>query len=108
MKIAVLDDYQAVAQNMVDWSQLPKDSEVRFFQDHISDEDELVARLKEFQVVMGMRERTAFPRSVLERLPELRLLVTTGARNAVFDEDAATELGITICGAVLTAGEPAG
>jgi phosphoglycerate dehydrogenase-like enzyme len=99
MKIAVLDDYQAVGQDMADWGgQLPKGCELLFFQDHVSDEDELVARLKEFQVVMGMRERTAFPRSVLERLPELRLLITTGARNAVFDEAAATELGITICG----------
>lgn len=98
MKIAVLDDYQGVARDMVDWSQLPKDSEVSFFQDHITNEADLVARLKDFQVVMGMRERTPFPRSVLERLPELRLLITTGARNAVFDEVAATELGITICG----------
>lgn len=99
MKIAVLDDYQAVGQDMADWGgQLPKGCELLFFQDHVSDEDELVARLKEFQVVMGMRERTAFPRSVLERLPELRLLITTGARNAVFDEAAATDLGITICG----------
>ena len=98
MKIAVLDDYQGIAKDMADWSRLPKDSEVSFFQDHVSNEDELVARLKEFQVVMGMRERTPFPRSVLERLPELQLLVTTGARNAVFDEAAATELGITICG----------
>ena len=98
MKIAVLDDYQGIAKDMADWSQLPKDNEVSFFQDHLPNEDELVARLKDFQVVMGMRERTAFPRSVLERLPELQLLVTTGARNAVFDEAAATELGITICG----------
>ena len=99
MKIAVLDDYQGVGQDMADWGgQLPKGCELLFFQDHVSNEDELVARLKDFQVVMGMRERTPFPRSVLERLPELRLLITTGARNAGFDEAAATELGITICG----------
>jgi len=99
VKIAVLDDYQSVGQDMADWGgHLPKGCELLFFQDHVDNEDELVARLKEFQVVMGMRERTAFPRSLLERLPELRLLITTGARNAVFDEVAATELGITICG----------
>lgn len=98
MKVAVLDDYQAVAQDLADWSQLPNDTEVSFFQDHLSDEDELVARLKDFHVVMGMRERTPFPRSVLSRLPELRLLVTTGARNAAFDVDAATELGIVVSG----------
>ena len=98
MKIAVLDDYQQVAESMADWSQLPRGAEVRFFQDHLTDEDQLVDRLKDYQVVMGMRERTSFRRSLLERLPELRLLITTGARNAVFDEDAATELGIVLCG----------
>ena len=56
----------------------------------------MVARLKEFQVVMGMRERTPFPRSLLTRLPELRLLITTGARNASFDVEAATEFGIVV------------
>ena len=98
MKVAVLDDYQAVAKGMADWTQLPGDTEVRFFQDHLTGEDELVDRLKEFDVVMGMRERTAFPRSVLSRLPQLRLLVTTGPRNASFDMETATELGIVVCG----------
>jgi len=98
MKIAVLDDYQNVAEDLAGWSQLPEGTEVRFFQDHLADEASLVSRLKEFQVVMGMRERTPFPRSVLSQLPELRLLVTTGARNAVFDVEAATELGIVVSG----------
>ena len=100
MKIAVLDDYQLVAESMADWSQLPPGADIRFFQDHLTDEDQLVNRLKDFQVIMGMRERTAFPRSLLERLPELRLLITTGARNAVFDEEAASELGIVLCGTI--------
>ena len=98
MKVAVLDDYQGVASDLADWTQLPKDTEVSFFQDHLTDEDELVARLREFQVVMGMRERTPFPPSLLTRLPELRLLITTGARNASFDMEAATELGIVVSG----------
>ena len=98
MKVAILDDYQGVAARLADWSQLPKDAEVQFFQDHLSHEDRLVERLKDFQVVMGMRERTPFPRTLLSRLPELRLLVTTGALNASFDVDAATELGIVVCG----------
>ena len=67
MKIAVLDDYQQVAESMADWSQLPRGAEVRFFQDHLTDEDQLVDRLKDYQVVMGMRERTSFRRSLLER-----------------------------------------
>ncbi len=98
MDVAILDDYQAVAQQMADWSQLPPDINVQFFHDHIADEDALVDRLKNFQVVMGMRERTPFPRSVLDRLPELRLLVTAGMGNAVFDIPAATELGIVVTG----------
>ena len=98
MKVAVLDDYQLVAESMADWSELPEGTEVRFFQEHLVQEDLLVERLKDFQVVMGMRERTPFPRSLLARLPQLRLLVTTGARNAVFDVEAATQLGIVVCG----------
>lgn len=98
MNIAILDDYQSVAADMADWSQLPPDSNLKFFHDHIADEDRLVERLKEYQVVMGMRERTPFPRSVLERLPELRLLITAGMGNAAFDLKAATELGIVVSG----------
>lgn len=98
MKVAVLDDYQGVAHRMADWSRLPQGTEVQFFQDHLSDEDQLAERLKEFQIVMGMRERTPFPRSLLSRLPELQLLVTTGARNASFDVAAATDLGVVVCG----------
>ena len=98
MDVAILDDYQAVAEQMADWSQLPSGINVRFFHDHIADEDKLVERLKNFQVVMGMRERTPFPRSVLEQLPELRLLVTAGMGNAAFDIPSATELGIVVSG----------
>jgi phosphoglycerate dehydrogenase-like enzyme len=98
MNIAILDDYQAVAAQMTDWSQLPSGSNLKFFHDHIVDEDRLVERLKDFQVVMGMRERTPFPRSVLKRLPELRLLITAGSSNASFDLKAATELGIVVSG----------
>jgi phosphoglycerate dehydrogenase-like enzyme len=98
VKIAILDDYQGVASQMADWSQLPPGSELEFFQDHLADEDMLAERLKGFQVVMGMRERTPFPRSLLERLPQLRLLITAGGRNASFDVSAATELGIVVSG----------
>ena len=98
MKVAVLDDYQSVAADMADWSSLPGGIDVTFFSDHLADEGALAQRLADFDIVMGMRERTAFPRSLLERLPALRCLITTGARNASFDVDAATELGITVCG----------
>ncbi|MDA0733159.1 MAG: D-2-hydroxyacid dehydrogenase family protein [Chloroflexi bacterium] len=98
MNISILDDYQGVAPQMAEWSELPADAELQIFLDHLADEDALVERLKDSHIVMGMRERTAFPRSVLERLPELRLLITAGRRNASFDVEAATELGIVVCG----------
>ena len=98
MKIAVLDDYQGVAESLADWSQLPGGAEVTFFNDHLTSEDDLAERLADFDVVMGMRERTPFRRSLLERLPRLRLLVTTGRRNASFDIEAASDLGIAVCG----------
>ncbi len=98
MKVAILDDYQSVAASMADWSRLPPGAQVQFFHDHLADPDALVRRLKDFQVVMGMRERTPFPKAVLARLPELRLLITSGGRNASFDTEAATDLGIAVCG----------
>ena len=98
MKIAILDDYQSVASGMGDWSQLPSGLDVQFFSDHLSENSALVQRLADFDVVMGMRERTPFPREVLERLPNLRLLITSGRGNASFDLAAATELGVTVCG----------
>lgn len=97
-RIAVLDDYQYVAATYADWSRLPEPVEVVEFADHVSDEDALVKRLAPFDVIIAMRERTPFPRSLLQRLPNLRLLVTTGERNASIDVAAAAESGITVCG----------
>lgn len=98
MRIALLDDYQDVALTSTDWSALGPDAEVVAFHDHLADPDALVERLRGFEVVMAMRERTAFPRAILQRLPELRLLVTAGMRNAAIDVAAASELGVTVCG----------
>jgi phosphoglycerate dehydrogenase-like enzyme len=98
LRIAVLDDYQNVAATYADWSLLPEPAEVVEFHDSVTDEGALVARLAPFDVVVAMRERTPFPRAVLERLAQLRLLVTTGARNASIDLEAAAEHGITVCG----------
>ena len=96
--VAVLDDYQGVALGMADWSVLPPDAQVQVFRDHLSEEDAVAQRLAEVEVVVAMRERTPFPRTLLERLPRLRLLTSTGMRNASIDMDAATQLGITVCG----------
>jgi phosphoglycerate dehydrogenase-like enzyme len=96
--VAVLDDYQGVAQAYADWSTVPGGADVHAFRDHIADPDDLVAALAPFPVVVAMRERTPFPRDVLERLPELKLLVTTGPVNAAIDVAAARERGVEVAG----------
>jgi phosphoglycerate dehydrogenase-like enzyme len=93
-----LDDYQSVALETADWSRLRPDAQVDVFQDHLADEADLAERLNDYEIVVGMRERTPFQRSLLERLPNLRLLITTGMGNASFDMNAAADLGITVCG----------
>lgn len=98
MKIALLDDYQGVALDCADWSSLQTKAEVVVFRDTITDRDALVERLKDFEVIGIMRERTPFPAALLERLPKLKLLVTTGHRNAAVDVAAAKARGITVCG----------
>jgi phosphoglycerate dehydrogenase-like enzyme len=102
-RVAVLDDYQGVALEMADWSVLPSDCQVQVFRDHLTDLDALAERLRAFEVVTCMRERTPFGRDLLARLPNLRLLVTTGMRNAAIDLAAARDLGVLVCG---TAGGP--
>src|SRR3982751_3625757 len=97
-RIAVLDDYQSAAADFCDWSQVAGPVEVVEFHDHVGDEDDVAARLQSFDVVIAMRERTDFRRSLLERLPDLKLLVTTGMRNKSIDVEAANERGITVCG----------
>lgn len=96
MRIAILDDYQNIALELADWASL--NAEVTVFTQRIADPDELVRRLEGFAVVVAMRERTAFPESVLARLSDLRLLVTTGQRNAAIDVAAADRHGIVVCG----------
>jgi len=93
-RVAILDDYQGVGESLGDWSGL----DVTTFRDHLAGEDAVAERLAPFDVVVAMRERTPFPRTLLERLPRLRLLVTTGMRNASIDVAAARELGIVVSG----------
>jgi len=96
MKIAVLDDYQNVALNMADWSGLHDRAAITVFHDHIDDPQQLVERLAPFDVVCVMRERTPLSRVVIESLPNLKLIASTGTGNASIDEDAAAERGIEI------------
>lgn len=96
MRIAVLDDWADSALAMADWDSLP--GEVTVFQDTLHDEDALAARLAPFDVICLMRERSRMPASVIARLPNLRLIVTTGMRNLALDLDAAKSQGIVVCG----------
>jgi phosphoglycerate dehydrogenase-like enzyme len=98
VNVAVLDDYQRVARAYADWDRLDGKAELTVFTDHLADPGRVVERLAPFEVVVAMRERTPFPASVLERLPNLRLLVTTGMHNASIDLAAAKRLGVTVSG----------
>jgi len=98
MKLALLDDYLGVALDMAAWQRLAPRLEVTSFREPIKDQDALVRTLLPFDAVMCMRERTALPRAVIERLPMLRLIVTTGMWNAAIDIEGAAERGILVCG----------
>jgi len=100
MRIVVLDDYQRVARAYGDFDSLPE-ADVEVVHEHIADRDALVAALQDAEVVVAMRERTAFPAEVFERLPKLRLLVTTGMANAAVDVAAAAAHGVTISGTMM-------
>ena len=96
VRIAILDDYQGVALSSADWSPLTGRARIEVFRDHLSDPDAVVARLAPFDVVCVMRERTPLTRAVIERLPNLRLIASTGAVNASIDLEAARERGIAV------------
>jgi phosphoglycerate dehydrogenase-like enzyme len=97
-RVAVLDDYQRVALEMADWKILEPEGEVQAFADNLVDVPRLAERLHTFDAVVLMRERTPFPRALLDRLPNLRLIVTAGMRNAAIDVAAATEKGVLVAG----------
>jgi phosphoglycerate dehydrogenase-like enzyme len=96
LKIAVLDDYQGVAFSMADWSALNDRADITVFNDHLADDAAVIKRLLPFTVVCVMRERTPLTRQRLEKLPNLKLIISTGRRNASIDAKAAEELGIAI------------
>jgi phosphoglycerate dehydrogenase-like enzyme len=98
VQIAVIDDWQDVARDVVDWSVLDSLGEVTFEHDYPADNATLAERLGRYQVICVMRERTRFDEDLLKRLPDLKLLVTGGMRNAALDMQAAAKLGIKVCG----------
>ena len=98
VRCAILDDYQGVALSSADWSALRDRVDVRVLREHVADESELASRIDDCDVVVVMRERTPFTASLFARLPNLKLLVTSGMRNAAIDLAAARGHGVTVCG----------
>ncbi|NMG39579.1 D-2-hydroxyacid dehydrogenase family protein [Chelativorans sp. ZYF759] len=98
LRCAILDDYQDHALSAADWGSLKDRVEITRFDRHLGDEDAVAAALSEFEIVVAMRERTPFPATLLQRLPKLRLLVTTGMANAAIDLKAARARGIDVAG----------
>ena len=97
-RCAILDDYQNVALSAADWSKVSGDLEIQVFNAHLGAADKVIAALQGFEIICAMRERTAFPRDVIEKLPQLKLLITTGMRNASIDVAAAKTRGVVVCG----------
>jgi phosphoglycerate dehydrogenase-like enzyme len=98
IKVAVLDDYQRVARKFGDWSSLEADADITIFHDHVADEAGVVERLRDFSVVCVNRERTPMTRAIVERLPNLKLIATSGHWNASIDMQATSDHGVLVCG----------
>jgi len=99
MRVSILDDYQGIAHEMADWSPLrDRGIEVAVERFPFADEADVVRSLADSEIVCAMRERTAFPKHIVDQLPKLKLLITTGMRNASFDMEALKAKGVTVCG----------
>ncbi len=105
-RCAILDDFQNVALSLADWSKLSDEVETTVFNSHLGGADKVIAALKGFDIVCMMRERTPFPRAVIEALPDLKLLITTGAKNNAFDVKAANERAVGDVGGEIAKREP--
>src|SRR5258707_9211301 len=99
MRLSILDDYQGVALDMADWSPVrARGIEIAVERFPFADAEDFVRSRADSEIVCAMRERTAFPKSIVDRLPKLKLLITTGMRNASFDMAALKDHGVTVCG----------
>src|SRR5258708_34171635 len=96
MKVAILDDYQNVALQLADWSAVRQHAEITVFNDHLADPAAVVARLRPFDAVCVMRERTPLTMEILQQLPNLKLIESTGPRNASINSQTAPDLGIGV------------
>ncbi len=100
-RIAILDDYQNAASGAADWDSLGPETEIKVFNQYIEGEDNVAKALQGFDDIVGMRERTPFPKSLIGALPDLKLLITSGMRNLSFDMEAAREQGVVVSGTAM-------
>src|SRR5262245_35189437 len=107
-RCAILDDYQDITLKVADWSKVSADLDIKVFKEHLGSQDNVIKALQGFDIVCAMRERTGFPRAVIEKLPDLKLLITTGLRNASIDVAAAKERGVVVCGTPSTGSPTSG
>ncbi|WP_375787692.1 D-2-hydroxyacid dehydrogenase family protein [Bradyrhizobium sp. Pha-3] len=98
LRCAILDDYFDIALSLADWPAIKDRVEVTVFDKPFASEAEAAAKLKDFEIICAMRERTPFPRSLFDVLPRLKLLITSGMRNAAIDMEAAKERNVVLCG----------
>ena len=98
LRCAILDDYLDLSQKLADWSKIKDRVDVTVFKEPLTTPDAVAAALKDFEIICAMRERTPFPRSMFERLPNLKLLITSGMRNNSIDLEAAKDKHVTVCG----------
>jgi phosphoglycerate dehydrogenase-like enzyme len=98
LRCAILDDYQNIALSSADWSPVKGDIDIKVFNAHLGGPDKVIAALQDFEIVVAMRERTGFPKQVIDALPNLGLLISTGMRNPSIDTEAAKARGVVVCG----------
>jgi D-3-phosphoglycerate dehydrogenase len=98
VRCAILDDYQTVALKLADWAKIKDRVDIKVFSEHLGGPDKVIAALQGFEIIVAMRERTGFPKRVIDALPALKLLITTGMRNASIDTEAAKARGVSVCG----------
>jgi phosphoglycerate dehydrogenase-like enzyme len=98
LRCAILDDYQNVALTSADWSKVTNDIDIKVFNEHLGGNENVIKTLQGFPIICAMRERTPFPKEVIDKLPDLKLLITSGMVNRGIDVEAAKARGITVCG----------
>lgn len=106
IRCAILDDYQQVALKIADWSTITEKVEIVSFYQHFNEENELVESIRDAEIVIVMRERTPFGATLFEKLPKLKLLITSGMRNASIDLEAASAHGVVVCGTASSSEPP--